>query len=112
LLRIGKKGDFSPYRKREFAVPLKDDERLSLEQRTFQAFLDYTRLTSGTHLKEFLESLEKNILCRLLARFNGNQTKTASYLGMKYTTFNWKVKKHGIRFRKTPFKPSSRPPIS
>jgi hypothetical protein len=72
LLRIGKKGDFSPYRKREFAVPLKDDERLSLEQRTFQAFLDYTRLTSGTHLKEFLESLEKTFS----AGFSQDSTET------------------------------------
>jgi hypothetical protein len=30
---------------------------------------------------------------------------------MKYTTFNGKVKKYGIRFRKTPVKVSPRPSI-
>ena len=90
-------------------MPREDDVRLSFEQQSFQSFLEYARLTARPHLKEFLESLEKNILCRLLSRFNGNQRKTAIYLGMKYTTFNGKVKKYGIRFRKTPVKLTTRP---
>jgi DNA-binding NtrC family response regulator len=93
------------------SMPHEDDARLSFEQQAFQSFLDYARLTARPHLKNFLESLEKNILCRLLTRFNGNQRKTAIYLGMKYTTFNGKVKKYGIRFRKTPVKVSPRPSI-
>jgi DNA-binding NtrC family response regulator len=93
-------------------MPRARDVRLSFEQQAFRAFLEYARLTTRPRLKEFLESLEKSVLCRLLERFNGNQRRTAGYLGMKYTTFNGKVKKYGICFRKTPFGISARPPIS
>jgi DNA-binding NtrC family response regulator len=92
-------------------MPRKDDVRLSFEQQAFQAYLGYARLTSTPRLKEFLESLEKSVICRLLARFNGNQRRTARHLGMKYTTLNGKVKKYGISFRKTPVRISARPPI-
>ncbi len=92
-------------------MPREADVRLIFEREAFRAFLEYARLNNGPHLKGFLESVEKNILCRVLARFNGNQRRTAGYLGMKYTTFNGKVKKYGIRFRKTPVRPPARPPI-
>ena len=89
-----------------------DDFRPSFERQAFLAFLEFARLTDRPHLKVFLESLEKAVLCRLLARFNGNQRRTAGYLGVKYTTFNGKVKKYGISFRKTPVRSPARPPIS
>jgi DNA-binding protein Fis len=92
-------------------MPRKDGARLSFEQQAFQAYLEYMRLTNTTHLKGFLEGLEKIVLCRLLARFNGNQRRTARHLGVKYTTFNGKVKKYGICFRKRPVRPPARPPI-
>ena len=92
-------------------MPREEDIRLTFEQQAFRAFLEYARLTSRPHLKPFLESQEKIVLCRLLARFNGNQRKTAAYLGMKYTTFNGKVMKYGIRFRKRPVRLSAWPPI-
>ncbi len=92
-------------------MPREDDFRLSFEQQAFLAFLEYARLTDKPRLKTFLESQEKIVLCRLLARFNGNQRRTAGYLGMKYTTFNGKVKKYGISFRKTPLRRSARLPI-
>jgi len=97
--------------KRDLAMPRDVDVRLSFEQEAFRAFLEYARLNDGPHLKGFLESVEKNILCRVLARFNGNQRRTAVCLGMKYTTVNGKVKKYGIRFRKTPVRPPARPPM-
>jgi DNA-binding NtrC family response regulator len=97
--------------KRELAMARDDSVRLIFEQQAFRAFLEYTRLTHSPHLKEFLENLEKSVLCRLLVRFNGNQRRTADYLGIKYTTFNGKVKKYGICFRKTPLRRSARPPI-
>lgn len=93
-------------------MPHDDNVRLSFEQEAFLAFLEYARLTGRPQLRAFLESLERSVLCRVLARFNGNQRKTAGYLGMKYTTFNGKVKKYGISFRKTPVRSSDRPPIS
>ncbi len=92
-------------------MPRKDGVRLSFEQQAFQAYLEYMRLMNTTRLKGFLESLEKVVLCRLLARFNGNQRRTARHLEMKYTTFNGKVKKYGICFRKRPVGLPARPPI-
>lgn len=80
----------------------------SLEYEIFHVFIRHARLHNGPHLKEFLGGLERTILCRLLLRFNGNQRKTAQYLGIKYTTFHAKVKKHNIQFRKRPVRISSR----
>ncbi|MDH4197232.1 MAG: hypothetical protein OEW05_07495 [Candidatus Aminicenantes bacterium] len=51
-------------------------------------------------LKRLLDTLERLIIIRELNRSRGNQRTAAVRLGLKYTTLNEKVKKHGLRFSK------------
>jgi DNA-binding NtrC family response regulator len=85
---------------REISAFEEDLVRLKFERDVLNIFIEHARLNNGPHLRQFLESMEKTILCRLLERFNGCQRTTAKYLGMKYTTLNEKVKKHRIGFFK------------
>jgi hypothetical protein len=48
-------------------------------------------------LKKLLDLVEKNILLNVLHRVNGNQRDAGRILGLKSTTLNAKMKKHGIR---------------
>lgn len=54
------------------------------------------------NLKEFLDSLEKEILFTVLAKVGGNQKEAARALGLKYTTLNEKIRKYNIGFEKKP----------
>lgn len=65
-------------------------------------FIEYVYMNNRTNLKEFMEELERTILIKTLAKFNGNQKDTAKFLGIKYTTLHEKVKKYNIHFRKEP----------
>jgi DNA-binding NtrC family response regulator len=76
--------------------------RLKFERDVLHIFIEHARLNNGPHLKQFLDNMERTILCRLLERFNGCQKTTARYLGIKYTTLHEKVKKHHIYFFKQP----------
>ena len=51
-------------------------------------------------LKRLLDTLERLIIIRALNRCRGNQRTAAVHLGLKYTTLNEKVKKHGLRVSK------------
>ncbi len=51
-------------------------------------------------LKRLLDTLERMIIIRTLNRCRGNQRTASAMLGLKYTTLNEKVKKHGLRFSK------------
>ena len=55
-------------------------------------------------LRKLLFYVEKTMLIKALSECNGNQRKAAKLLGMKHTTLHAKVKKHKIRFLKTPVK--------
>lgn len=59
-------------------------------------------LKDSKNLKEFIEEVERAIIIKTLAKFNGNQRETAEFLGIKYTTLNEKVKRYNIYFRKEP----------
>jgi transcriptional regulator with AAA-type ATPase domain len=85
--------------------------RLRFEQDVLHVFIEHARLNNGPHLRQFLENMEKTILCRLLERFNGSQKTTAKYLGIKYTTLHEKVKKHHICFFKQPVELSDEPKL-
>lgn len=76
--------------------------QFKFEQEVFDLFTEYYRLQNKIDLREFLERLEKIILCRTLSKFNGNQKGTSRFLNLKYTTLNQKLKKHSIHFRKEP----------
>ncbi|MBN2408524.1 MAG: hypothetical protein JXE07_02205 [Candidatus Aminicenantes bacterium] len=87
---------------REISAFEEDLVRLKFERDVLNVFIEHARLNNGPHLRQFLEDMEKTILCRLLERFKGSQRTTAKYLGMKYTTLNEKVRKHHIGFFKHP----------
>ncbi len=94
----------------ENVIPFREElDRLKFEQEIFRVFIEYARLYDGPRLKEFLDNLEKTILSRLLLKFRGNQRRTARYLGIKYTTFHEKVKRHQIQFRRQPAGVSAQP---
>jgi len=65
--------------------------------------IGYLFVNDNINFKEFIEEIERAILIKALAKFNGNQMKTAKFLGIKYTTLNEKVKRYKIYFRKKPF---------
>lgn len=52
-------------------------------------------------LKRLMDTLERLIIIRALDRCRGNQRIAAFRLGLKYTTLNEKVKKHGLRYAKS-----------
>lgn len=44
-----------------------------------------------------LDAVERELIVRALERFNGNQTKTAQYLGLTRKTLIYRMEKHGLR---------------
>lgn len=83
-----------------FIVPNKQNER-KFKMAVINFFVEYFTMNKKVHLKEFMDSLERAILIKMLSKFNGNQRNTAEFLGLNHTTLNQKIKKHNIRFRKT-----------
>ncbi len=79
------------------SLPRKSDKKDLLD-----FFIEYVCMNDRINLKEFMEQLERTILLKTLAKFNGNQKAAATFLGIKYTTLNEKVKKYRIHFRKQP----------
>ena len=63
-------------------------------------FAEYFCKRHPVHLKLLLDAIEKCLILKVLDRASGNQKEAARILGIKYTTLNQKVKKHGIRFRR------------
>jgi len=53
-------------------------------------------------LKSLIETLEMSLLLKIRHQVHGNQKRAAKLLGIKYTTLNEKVKRYGIRFKKSP----------
>ena len=68
----------------------------------FNFFIEYFYIKENSELKDFMNSLERAILVRMLDRFNGNQKDTAEFLSVNHTTLNQKVRKHKIGFFKKP----------
>jgi DNA-binding NtrC family response regulator len=66
-------------------------------------FIEYFCIKKRVPFKELISSLERMIIIRALSQFNGNQRKTAQFLGMKYTTLNEKVKRYNIRIQNRAF---------
>jgi DNA-binding NtrC family response regulator len=68
----------------------------------FHFFIEYFYMRENIELKNFIDSLERAILIKMLDRFNGNQRDTAEFLSLNHTTLNQKVRKHKISFSKKP----------
>jgi len=74
---------------------------LALEDNpAFLSFIETICRGDRICLKRLLDTLERTIIIRALNRCRGNQRTAAVHLGLKYTTLNEKVKKHGLRFAK------------
>ena len=79
-------------------------EQVINQQEAFDFFIDYFyQKQDNDSLKEFLEKMERNIIISTLIKFNGNQKHAAKFLGIKYTTFNEKVKKYKLHILKDLF---------
>jgi DNA-binding NtrC family response regulator len=63
-------------------------------------FIEYFFTTCSIPLKEFMDSMERNIILRTLSRVQGKQREAARILGVKHTTLNEKIKKYKIRIRR------------
>ncbi len=68
----------------------------------FETFMDLLCRERPILLKDLMDRIEKDIIVRSLRMAGGNQKQAAGILGIKYTTLHEKLKKFGIRFRKTP----------
>jgi|Deesub1362B_J571_1020462.scaffolds.fasta_scaffold00001_854 transcriptional regulator of acetoin/glycerol metabolism len=55
------------------------------------------------NLRNFLETVEKNIILRALQLSNGNVRRACILLQVKHTTLHAKLKKHRIRLKAFPF---------
>ena len=87
--------------------PSENTHQAKMKEREFHElfidfFIDYFYLKENIDLKDFISSLERAILVKMLDRFNGNQKDTAAFLGINHTTLNQKVRKHKICFFKKP----------
>jgi two-component system response regulator AtoC len=54
----------------------------------------------GLHLPESgisMEEVEKKLICEALARTGGHRQKASKLLGMTYKTFQYRLKKYGIK---------------
>jgi len=59
-----------------------------------------TEKTDELHLPEdgiSIEDVEKKLICEALARTGGHRQKASKLLGMTYKTFQYRLKKHGIK---------------
>ena len=68
----------------------------------FEFFVDFFCKENPIFLRDLMDRIERGIICKVLWMTEGNQKRAAAILGIKYTTLNEKVKKHAIRFQKTP----------
>lgn len=76
--------------------------RKRVKKNALDSFIEHAFMKNGIDLKEFLEELERKLIIKTLAKFNGNQKDSARFLGIKYTTLNEKIRRYNIHFRKEP----------
>ena len=90
--------------KERFHIDEKERLDEQLCQILFDIFIEYFFMKQRRPLREILNILEKAILIKVLFHVNGKQTDAAKFLGIKKTTLNEKIKKHNIKFFKSPIK--------
>jgi transcriptional regulator with GAF, ATPase, and Fis domain len=78
----------------------KNDRNENLAPQFFDFLSDYFRNNGAGSLKAIEEDIEKRIIVRVLRETGGNQKEAASVLGIKPTTLNYKIKKHGLCIRR------------
>lgn len=90
----------SALRHEEIHMAVENKEKLINQQDALRYLTDYFYLRDDISLSKFLEEMERNIIILTLIKFEGHQKRAAEFLGIKYTTFNEKVKKYKIQFTK------------
>ena len=82
------------------------DEMKKSDDRSWEillnVFMEYFFMRKRRPLRESLNILEKAILIKVLYSVNGKQKDAAKFLGINYTTLCEKIKKHNIKFLKSP----------
>lgn len=77
------------------------EERFRLN--ILKIFIEYFCIGKRVPLKDLIYNVERMVIIRALSQFEGNQRKTAKFLGIKHTTLNEKVKRYNIRIHKKIF---------
>ncbi|MBD3414901.1 MAG: hypothetical protein GF421_10780 [Candidatus Aminicenantes bacterium] len=76
-------------------------ERSSLSKQDFLInFLEHFCVKNRIPFRNLMDHLERTLLVRILSEMNGNQKVTSQVLGIKHSTLNEKIKRHGIQFKK------------
>lgn len=78
-----------------------DEEKFMMN--VFWLFIQTFSMNKPITLKELIDRIERTIIVSVLSRVKGNQRKAAEILGVRYTTFHEKVKRHKISFQKHSF---------
>ena len=65
----------------------------------FEPVIEHFCFEEHKSFKDLIDAFERAVLIKVLSRFNGNQRRSADYLGMKSSTLNEKIKRHNIHFR-------------
>jgi len=83
----------------------KDNSSLIQRHEQLQAglcrlFMDCIQNERPVRLKEYMDSVEKSLIIRILYAVNGNQRTAARIMGVKPTTLCEKIKKHRILLNK------------
>jgi len=78
----------------------KEGEIKKFAEKLVDELTDYICGHVTESLKPIQAVIEKKIIMRALLEAGGSQKRAARILGIKYTTLNYKVKKHKIRIKK------------
>lgn len=85
----------------EKAAPLaKRKRKKAVSEELVDELTDYICGHVTESLRPVQEAIEKKMIIRALREAGGSQKEAAKILGLRYTTLNYKVKKHKLRIRK------------
>ncbi len=78
----------------------KEKKNFSSKQDFLIDFLEHFCVKKGIPFRQLMDQLERTLLVTILSEMNGNQKVTSQILGIKHSTLNEKIKRHGIQFKK------------
>jgi DNA-binding NtrC family response regulator len=99
LLSLYIKPDSFPEDREGSRLDMQKREKIFID-RNDQFSEDFWGLVQKFPFKKLMDRLEQAIIISALSKFEGNQRKTAEFLGIKPTTLYEKIKKHNISIRK------------
>ena len=69
----------------------------NFQKEIFDHLIEMYIAKGGAPLPDIIADLEKSILSKALDQFNGNLKDTAHFLGIKYSTLYYKMKKYNLK---------------